>query len=123
MFFPILAAGAVAYAAYKWLKKEDNKPAGMLGADGDPAFAAYPPGCTGKPKVKTTTGLDGSLWRVSSYRCAGQPYTHYAVAQESGTGKWMGFTVTRGKRVLWRADADSRADLTRMLMALGVEQQ
>ena len=122
MFLPVLAVGAVAWAAYKLFSKDD-KPKAMIGADGDPAFAAYPPGCTGKPKVKTTTALDGSVWRVSSYRCAGQPYRYYAVAQESGTGKWIGFLVsTRGKRTFWRADANSRADLTRMCMALGVEQ-
>ena len=124
MFLPILAAGAAVYAVYKLFNKDADKPAGMLGADNDPAFAAHPPGCTGKPRVKTTTSLDGSVWRVSSYRCAGQPYTHYAVAQESGSGKWIGFTVnSRGKRVFWRADANSARDLTRMCLALGVERE
>lgn len=124
MLFPLaLLLGAATYGVFHLFRRGDStvQPKAMIGSD-DPAFASYPPGCTGEPKTRATTTSDGTAWRLTSYRCVGTPYVCYCVAQEAGTGKWIGFLVGKNKkRKFWRGDADSRAELARMCITLGVE--
>lgn len=117
---PLLPLALFGLGVFAWQYLTGKNDPSMVGADESGAFASYPRGCTGEPKVKAHSVPNGCVYRVSVWACEGTPYTHYAVAQQHLNPTWISFKVSPGgKRKFWRGNGTPN-DINRACIELGV---